>query len=108
MREIFYPFPHQRMSPSWLAWNGSTIPKLARGIFADRAFDRLPIAADALEDAGCSDAQLLRHCREAGAHLRGCWALDLMLGETGRQGLLRPSADMARSTVDQLLRDRPD
>jgi hypothetical protein len=40
----------------------------------------LPILADALEDAGCADPELLDHCRAGGKHVRGCWVLDLMLG----------------------------
>jgi hypothetical protein len=54
---------------------------LAEGIYADRAFDRLPILADALEDAGCDAAELLTHFRGPGVHARGCWALDLVLGK---------------------------
>ncbi len=65
----------------WLAWNGGTIPALAREIWEARAFDRLPMLADALEDAGCADAALLGHCRSGGEHVRGCWALDLVLGK---------------------------
>jgi len=53
---------------------------LARGIYDEREFDRLPILADALQDAGCELEELLRHCRGPGPHLRGCWALDLVLG----------------------------
>jgi hypothetical protein len=64
--------------PSWLT---STVVALAVGIYADRAFDRLPILADALEDAGCTDDALLAHCRQPGGHVRGCWAVDLLLGK---------------------------
>jgi hypothetical protein len=42
---------------------------------------RLPILADALEDAGCNDADILNHCRSDGPHVRGCWAVDLELGK---------------------------
>jgi len=55
---------------------------LARAIYEDRAFDRLPILADALMDAGCDDDQILAHCRSAGPHVRGCWVVDLVLGKT--------------------------
>jgi hypothetical protein len=54
---------------------------LAEGIYADRAFDRLPILADALEEAGCTDAEVLAHCRGPGPHVRGCWVVDLILGK---------------------------
>jgi hypothetical protein len=55
---------------------------LANGIYAERAFDRMPILADALQDAGCDSEALLSHLRDADAtHVRGCWALDLVLGK---------------------------
>ena len=83
MREVFgNPFrPAPAIDPSWLAWNGGTVRKLAQAIYDDRAFDRLPVLADALEDAGCNDAELLSLCRGPGPHARGCWALDLLLGK---------------------------
>jgi hypothetical protein len=59
----------------------STAVTLARCIYAERAFDRLPILADALEDAGCDDADILSHCRGDGPHVRGCWVVDLILGK---------------------------
>jgi hypothetical protein len=65
----------------WLTWNGGTIPTLAQAIYDDRAFDRLPILADALEEAGCADVDLLAHCRSGGEHARGCWVVDLLLGK---------------------------
>jgi hypothetical protein len=67
---------------AWLTWNDATIHKLAHSIYADRAFDRLPILADALEDAGCDNADILAHCRGPGPHVRGCWVVDLILGKT--------------------------
>ncbi len=63
---------------SCLAWNDGTIPKLARAIHEERAFDRMPILADALEDAGCTNADVLEHCRQPGTHIRGCWVIDLL------------------------------
>ena len=43
--------------------------------------DRLAILADALEDAGCTDSEILNHCRWPGSHIRGCWVLDLLLSK---------------------------
>jgi hypothetical protein len=63
------------------AWRTSAVVGLADAIQADRGFDRLPILADALEDAGCDSAELLAHFRGPGTHARGCWALDLVLGK---------------------------
>jgi hypothetical protein len=59
-----------------------TARAIAAGIAADQAFDRLPVLADALEDSGVTDAELLEHCRRPGGHLRGCWAVDVVLGRT--------------------------
>ena len=50
-------------------------------IYEERAFDRLPILADALEGAGCTNADVLLHCRRPGEHVRGCWVVDLVLGK---------------------------
>ena len=46
-----------------------------------RRFEDLPILADALEEAGCANQDLLAHCRHSGEHVRGCWAVDLLLGK---------------------------
>jgi hypothetical protein len=71
--------PPSAVDPAWLHWQGGAVPKLAAGIYDERAFDRLPLLADALEDAGCADATILGHCRGSGEHVRGCWAVDLVL-----------------------------
>ena len=64
------------------ARNGSTILQLARAIYEEEAFERLPVLADALEEVGCTDADLLSHLRGPGPHVRGCWALDAVLGKS--------------------------
>jgi hypothetical protein len=69
------------IAPTWLAWNEGTVVKLAKGIYDDRAFDRLPVLADALEEAGCHDPAITAHCRQPGEHVRGCWVVDLLLGK---------------------------
>jgi hypothetical protein len=66
---------------SWLAWNDSTVGRIAQAVYDERGFDRMPILADALEDAGCSDPDILDHCRQPGEHVRGCWVVDLLLGK---------------------------
>jgi hypothetical protein len=90
LREIFgNPFRPAKMSDfanalgfsEWLVWNNGTIPRIAQAIYEDRAFDQMPILADALEEAGCSDEDILNHCRGEGPHVRGCWVLDLILGK---------------------------
>jgi hypothetical protein len=62
------------------AWRTSTVVALARGIAADGAIDRLPILADALQDAGCEDPDVLALCRGPGPLARGRWVVDLVLG----------------------------
>ena len=62
-------------------WRTADTVGLARGIYEERAFDRLPLLADALMDAGCADEQVLEHCRTEGPHVRGCWVVDLVLGK---------------------------
>ena len=63
-------------------WRTSTVLALAGAVYADRAWDRLPVLADALDDAGCTDPDLLGHLRGPGPHARGCWVVDLLLGKT--------------------------
>jgi hypothetical protein len=61
------------------AWRTSDVLALATGIYDEKAFDRMPILADALQDAGCANDDILAHCRGEGPHVRGCWVADLVL-----------------------------
>lgn len=97
---------HGKEKPSWLAWNDHIIIRMAQSIYDDCAFDRLPILADALEEAGCTNEEILQHCRgweriwqhcgqrghytDCGEwktiptdtpHVRGCWVIDMLLGK---------------------------
>jgi hypothetical protein len=82
LRDLFgSPFRPVSLDPVWLAWNDGAVRKLAQTIYDERRFGDLPILADALEDAGCADDGLLGHLRGKGPHVRGCWALDLLLGK---------------------------
>ncbi len=56
--------------------------KLAQAIYDERDFDRMPILADALEEAGCTNIDILTHCRQPGEHVRGCWVVDAIFGKT--------------------------
>jgi hypothetical protein len=77
-RDIFGdPFHPTRLDPAWLT---SDVSAVARGIYASRAFSAMPVLADALQEAGCTDDTVLHHCREPREHARGCWVLDLLLG----------------------------
>jgi hypothetical protein len=71
-----------------LAWLTPTVVSLAQAAYDERILPsgeldvaRLAVLADALEEAGCADAAILSHLRSPGPHVRGCWALDLILGK---------------------------
>ena len=82
LRDIFgNRFRTVDVNPEGLEWNDGTVPRIAQAIYDDRAFDRMPVLADALEDAGCTDRAILGHCRQSGEHVRGCWVVDLILGK---------------------------
>jgi hypothetical protein len=83
LREVFgNPFHWRIADTTWQSWNSGVIWSLANSIYAESDFVRLPHLADALEEAGCTDAELLSHLRGPGPHVRGCWALDLILGKS--------------------------
>lgn len=73
------PFRPVTIPPSWLT---SNVVALAAGIYDEKAFDRMPILADALQDAGCNNDDVLNHCRGDGPHVRGCWVIDLLLSKS--------------------------
>jgi cell wall assembly regulator SMI1/predicted DNA-binding WGR domain protein len=79
IRDVFGdPFP----PPSFdSACRTPDVISLAESIYENKAFDRMPILGDALEEAGCDDPAILSHCRGAGPHVRGCWVLDSVLGK---------------------------
>ena len=80
LRDIFgNPFRPVTLNLTWLQ---PAIVPLARTIYDERAFDRMPELADALERAGCDNADVLSHCRQGGEHVRGCWVVDLVLGKS--------------------------
>jgi hypothetical protein len=79
LRDIFgNPFRPITLNPSWLT---PSVLALANGIYSEKVFDRMPILADALQDAGCDNEDILNHCRQPVEHVRGCWVLDLLLGK---------------------------
>jgi hypothetical protein len=85
LRDIFgNPFRPALISRAWLT---PTVTALATAAYQERlppsgALDgaRLAVMADALEEAGCTNAELLGHLRGPGPHVRGCWAVDAVLG----------------------------
>jgi hypothetical protein len=72
------PFRPASLCPSWTT---PTVTAFAKSIYKERCFQDLPNLADALEKAGCTDADILNHCRTEGPHVRGCWVVDLLLGK---------------------------
>ena len=70
------------ISPNGIAHIQLTVRDLAAHIYDARDFSAMPILADALQDAGCGDEQVLTHCRANKPHARGCWVVDAILGKT--------------------------
>lgn len=79
LRDLFgNPFRPVGFSPEWRT---DTVAALARQMYDSRDFSAMPILADALQDAGCDNDDILNHCRSGGVHVRGCWVVDLALGK---------------------------
>ena len=62
-------------------WRTDTAILLASQMYESRDFSAMPILADALQDAGCENPDILEHCRGEGPHVRGCWVANLVLGK---------------------------
>jgi hypothetical protein len=80
LRDFFRPAPKSKCDPYWLSWEGGLIPAAARQMYRAHNFVDLPVLGDMLEEAGCADEAVLEHCRHGGEHVRGCWAVDWVLG----------------------------
>ncbi len=82
IRDVFgNPFRALPVDPGWLCFNNGVVGKLARACYEERDPARLAVLADAPEDAGFADQDILAHCRSGGPHVRGCWVVDLLLGK---------------------------
>jgi hypothetical protein len=94
------PFgPTPGVNLDWLESGGRAAVRLARAIVTTNEFGRMHELADALDDAGCPDAGLAAHCRGAGEHARGCWAIELLVGADEL-----PEAPPAGGLGEELLR----
>ena len=83
VRDIFgNPFRPITIDPAWLTWHGGLLVSMSQQMYASRDFRDMPVLADALEEAGCQDQDILAHCRSGGEHVRGCWVVDLILGSS--------------------------
>jgi hypothetical protein len=67
--------------PAWNRWKAGLVVTMARAIYDEYRFGDLPILADALEEAGCEERDILAHCRSPREHVRGCWVIDALLGK---------------------------
>jgi hypothetical protein len=83
------PFRPAAVDLAWLRWRDGLVVRLAQAAYQERRLpagtldkDRLAVLADALEEAGCEDVQILGHLRSGGDHVRGCWAVDLLLSKS--------------------------
>ena len=77
LRDLFgNPFRPVAFSPERRT---ETAVLLGKQMYESRDFSLVPILADALQDAGCEDEQVLSHCRGDGPHVRGCWVVGLVL-----------------------------
>ena len=72
------PFHPVSLNPSWQT---SAMTGSADCIYKERRFQDLPKLADYLEDMGCTNEDILNHCRKPNEHVRGCWVVDLILGK---------------------------
>jgi hypothetical protein len=82
IRDVFgNPFKPIVVDHAWLRWNNGFVPKMAHAIYDDYTFQDLPILADALEEAGCNNKDVLQHCRSRKDHVRGCFVVDLVIGK---------------------------
>ena len=67
-----------------LCWDEGLVGKMATGIYDERDFspERMGVLADALEEAGVTEPDLLGHLRGPGPHAKGCWGIDALLGRS--------------------------
>jgi hypothetical protein len=75
------PFRSATLPSPCYTWHGSLLVSMAQRMYDARDFADMPILADALEEAGCTNADILNHSRQPGEHVRGCWVADLLLGK---------------------------
>jgi hypothetical protein len=83
LRDLFgNPFRPITFDPALLTWHGGLLVSMAQRMYDSRDFSDMPVLADALEEAGCQDQDILGHCRQqGGVHARGCWVVDSLLGK---------------------------
>jgi hypothetical protein len=73
------PFHPITINPAWLTWHDGLLVSMAQRMYDSRDFSDMLVLADALEEAGCTNPDILGHCRSGGEHVRGCWVIDSLL-----------------------------
>jgi hypothetical protein len=83
LRDLLGPLPFRPITndASWLTWHSGLLVSMAQRMYDSRDFSDMPVLADALEESGCQNQDILGHCRSGGEHVRGCWVVDLLLGK---------------------------
>lgn len=82
LRDVFgNPFRLVSIDPTWLSSDAGLLVSMAQKMYDSREFADMPVLADALEKAGCTNQEILDHCRSGGEHVRGCWVIDALLGK---------------------------
>lgn len=83
------PFRSATLDSAWLSWTDGTAVRLATASYEERCMPsgtldngRLAVLADALEEAGCHNEEILGHCRSPNGHVRGCWLIDMILDKS--------------------------
>lgn len=76
------PFRPLLFRAAWREYGGGLLAQLADSVYVERAPETVSVLADALDDAGCADLEILDHLRGPGPHWRGCWAIDVCLGRS--------------------------
>jgi hypothetical protein len=84
LRDVSGPLPFHSIvvDPAWLTWHGGLLVSMAQKMYDSRDFADMSVLADALEEAGCTNPDILAHCRSGGEHVRGCWVIDALLGKS--------------------------
>jgi hypothetical protein len=86
-----------QVDPDWLQSNDAAPLRIAQQIRSEREFAHLPILADALEEGGCSNAEILNHCRTSAPHQQTCWVVELLLGPERKRRRKSPPAREAEA-----------
>lgn len=79
LADIMLAPPSATVSPAWLTWHDGLLVAMAQKMYDGRDFSDMPVLADALQEGGCYNADILTHCRHPTEHVRGCWVVDLIL-----------------------------